>query len=266
MTLKISNLYSGYRQRAVLDNISLPPVEPGSLVALIGPNGVGKSTLVRALAGLQPASGQMMLAGDDLSVLTPRERQRCVAYLPQTLPQATSLIVYEMLLGAAYLSGEHEQARIQAGIARVAAALGIEVLLLRRLAELSGGQRQMVGLAQVLVRRAPLLLLDEPTSALDLRWQLNVLDVVRSYVREQQAIALVASHDLNLALRFADQVIMLAPRGDCRMGPPLEVVTADTLQMCYGVQGRVETCSLGYPVVLVDGVADQPIQSGLSGF
>lgn len=259
MTLQISNLCSGYRQRAVLDNISLPPVEPGSLVALIGPNGVGKSTMVRALAGLQLASGQMMLAGDDLASLTPRERQRRVAYLPQTLPQATSLVVYEMLLGATYLSGEHEQDRIQAGIARVAAALGIEALLLRRLAELSGGQRQMVGLAQVLVRRAPLLLLDEPTSALDLRWQLNVLDVVRSYVREQQAIALVASHDLNLALRFADQVIMLAPRGDCRMGESLEVVTPEALRSCYGVIARVETCSQGYPMVLVDAAVDYAV-------
>ena len=257
MTLQISNLCSGYRQRAVLGNISLPPIATGSLVALIGPNGVGKSTLVRALAGLQPASGQMVLGEDDVSVLTPRERQRRVAYLPQSLPQATSLIVYEMLLGAAYLSGETGHEQITDAIARVAASLGITQLMLRRLAELSGGQRQMVGLAQVLVRQSPLLLLDEPTSALDLRWQLNVLEVVRSYVRERQAIALVASHDLNLALRFADQVIMLAPGGDCRTGEPLQVVTSQSLQACYGVRGRVETCSLGYPVVLVDGVAEQ---------
>ncbi len=256
MTLSISNLSSGYRARSVLQQITLPSIPAGSLVALIGPNGVGKSTLVRALAGLQPASGQVTLQDEPLATLSPRERQRRVAYLPQTLPQATSLVVYEMLLGAAYLSGETVQAQITAAIARVADSLGITELMLRRLSELSGGQRQMVGLAQVLVRQAPLLLLDEPTSALDLRWQLNVLEVVRRYVRERQAIALVASHDLNLALRFADQVIMLAPGGDCRMGEPLQVVTPDSLQTCYGVQGRVETCSLGYPVVLVDGVAD----------
>jgi len=256
MTLSISNLSSGYRARSVLQQITLPSIPAGSLVALIGPNGVGKSTLVRALAGLQPASGQVTLQDEPLATLSPRERQRRVAYLPQTLPQATSLVVYEMLLGAAYLSGETVQAQITAAIARVADSLEITELMLRRLSELSGGQRQMVGLAQVLVRQAPLLLLDEPTSALDLRWQLNVLEVVRRYVRERQAIALVASHDLNLALRFADQVIMLAPGGDCRMGEPLQVVTSDSLQTCYGVQGRVETCSLGYPVVLVDGVAD----------
>ncbi len=257
MTLEIANLSSGYRQRSVLQQITLPPIAPGALVALIGPNGVGKSTLVRALAGLQPASGQVALMGDALAALPPRERQRRVAYLPQTLPQATSLIVYEMLLGAAYLSGETVHEQITAAITRVAESLGIRELMLRRLSELSGGQRQMVGLAQVLVRQAPLLLLDEPTSALDLRWQLNVLEVVRSYVSERQAIALVASHDLNLALRFADQVIMLAPGGYCRMGEPLQVVTPDSLQTCYGVRGRVETCSLGYPVVLVDGVGEQ---------
>lgn len=255
MTLQITNLSSGYRGRSVLQQITLPSIAQGSLVALIGPNGVGKSTLVRSLAGLQPATGCLTLQGDDLGVLSSRERQRRIAYLPQTLPQATSLVVYEMLLGAAYLSGEADQARITVAIASVADALGISSLMLRRLSELSGGQRQMVGLAQVLVRQAPLLLLDEPTSALDLRWQLNVLEVVRRYVRERQAIALVASHDLNLALRFADQVIMLAPGGDCRMGEPLQVVTPDSLQTCYGVRGRVETCSLGYPVVLVDGVA-----------
>tara|TARA_R110000764_G_scaffold8152_4_gene27832 strand:- start:25571 stop:26353 length:783 start_codon:yes stop_codon:yes gene_type:complete len=260
MTLKINGLSSGYRQRTVLQQVSLPSIEAGLLVALIGPNGVGKSTLVRSLAGLQPAAGQVQLAGADLLKLSPRERQHNVAYLPQTLPQATSLVVYEMLLAAAHLGAEYAQEQIETAITRVAQSLGITALMLRRLSELSGGQRQMVGLAQVLVRQAPLLLLDEPTSALDLRWQLNVLEVVRRHVQESQAIALVASHDLNLALRFADQVIMLAPGGECRMGKPLEVVTAQSLRACYGVEGRVETCSQGFPVVLVDGVADQQRQ------
>ena len=132
------------------------------------------------------------------------------------------------------------------------AALGLQALALRRLDELSGGQRQMVGLAQVIVRAPRLLLLDEPTSALDLRWQLQVLQAVRAMVQQQGAIGLVAVHDLNLALRFCQHVLVLGGGRVLAAGDPAQVLTPALLQQAYGVQARVERCSQGNLLVLAD--------------
>lgn len=253
MSLCIRDTCVGYRGRSVVAHLSMPPVAPGSLVAVLGPNGVGKSTLLKGLAGLLPSQGTQSLQGEPLASLPQWRRNRMIGYLPQTLPQATSLIVYESLYAAcrialAQLDGQGIERRIE----EVVAALGLQGIALSRLSELSGGQRQMVGLAQVLVRQPPLMLLDEPTSALDLRWQLTVLERVRTITRETGAIALVASHDLNLALRFCDQVLLLGPGGASQTGSPTAVLTPANLAQAYGVAARVERCSQGYPLVLAD--------------
>ncbi|MBO6852024.1 MAG: ABC transporter ATP-binding protein, partial [Marinobacter sp.] len=137
-------------------------------------------------------------------------------------------------------------------IETVFATLGIRDLALRSLAEMSGGQRQMVVLAQVLVRQPGLMLLDEPTSALDLHWQLNVLNAVHAATWQRGAIALVASHDLNLALRFCDQVLVLSPGGHACLGRPQDTLTPALLARTYGIEARIERCSRGHPIVLAD--------------
>ena len=139
-----------------------------------------------------------------------------------------------------------------ADIARVFATLGLDALALRPLNELSGGQRQMIGLAQVLVRAPRLLLLDEPTSALDLRWQLQVLQAVRTLVSKGQTLAMIAVHDLNLALRFCDRIVVLGQGRVLASGRPADVLTPALLRTAYGVRARVERCALGHPIVLAD--------------
>lgn len=259
MSLLIRNTAVGYRRRKVLENLQLAPIEAGTLVAVLGPNGVGKSTLLKGLAGLLHCQGTQELHGETLQHLPHWRRNQLIGYLPQSLPQATSLVVYECLYAACRIGlADIDGAAIEQRIEQVVAELDIHSLALRRLSELSGGQRQMVGLAQVLVRQPQLLLLDEPTSALDLRWQLTVLERVKRISRDTGAIALVASHDLNLALRFCDQVLLLGPGGACQMGSPAEVLTAASLAQAYGVSARMEQCSLGYPLVLADRPLDTP--------
>lgn len=251
--LVLEGLSAGYAQRSVLSNVHVPNIAPGTLVALVGPNAVGKSTLLKALAGLRPASGRVILEGADLGTLPPRERLRRVGYLPQALPQSTSLVAYETWHSALRASrGEWNTARREAAIESVVDSLGLQELALRRLDELSGGQRQMVGLAQVIVREPRLLLLDEPTSALDLRWQLQVLQAVRARVQQQSAIAVVAVHDLNLALRHCQHVLVLGGGGVLASGAPSAVLTPALLERAYGVQARVERCSQGHLLVLAD--------------
>ena len=251
--LILDQLTAGYPGRPVLQGVTLPGVPPGTLVAVVGPNAVGKSTLLKAVAGLRPAQGRVWLEGTDLTILPPRERLRRVGYLPQALPQSTSLVAYETWQSALRAGrSEWSNAQREAAIESVVAALGLQALALRRLDELSGGQRQMVGLAQVIVRAPRLLLLDEPTSALDLRWQLQVLQAVRAMVQQQGAMGLVAVHDLNLALRFCQHVLVLGGGSVLAAGDPAEVLTPALLQRAYGVQARVERCSHGNLLVLAD--------------
>lgn len=249
----LDNLTTGYPRRTVLSGVSMGPVPTGTLVAVVGPNAVGKSTLLKAIAGLRPATGRVLLNGTDLTTLPPRERLQRVGYLPQTLPQATSLVAYETWQTALRASRSGwTPAQREAAIESVVATMGLGNLALRRLDELSGGQRQMVGLAQVIVRAPRLLLLDEPTSALDLRWQLSVLQTLQAHAAHTGAICLVALHDLNLALRLCQHVLVLGEGGLLAHGPSADVLTPELLRRTYGVLARVERCSQGHAMVAVD--------------
>jgi iron complex transport system ATP-binding protein len=255
----VSWLDVDYGSRSVLSRLRLAPVAPGQVVALLGPNGVGKSTLLRALARLLPARGQAWLGRVELMSCPRALHLQHVAYLPQVLPQLSSLCVYETLYGALRatcpeLGAQAREQRLQAVLDR----LQLHALAMRRMDRLSGGQRQMVGLAQVLVRQTPLLLLDEPTSALDLRRQVLALDTVRQVARERGAIACVALHDLNLAARFCDRLVLLGRQGVLAEGAPHEVLHPALLRQAYGVEARVEITAGQDFVVLVERACAMP--------
>lgn len=247
--LHVRALSAAYGRRAVLDSLALPAIRAGEVVALLGANGAGKSTLLKGLAGVIRASGEVRLGDAPLLALAPAARARAVGYLPQNLPAASSLVAYEAVEGALRATLPELPKRARDGRIETAfATLGLVGLALRRLDTLSGGQRQLVALAQVLARAPALMLLDEPTSALDLRWQLFVLEAVRDAARRDGAIGLVAIHDINLALRFADRVAVLKD-GEVLAA---DTLTPDLLAAAYGVEARVETCSRGHRVVIAD--------------
>jgi len=245
--LTVQGLTVRYGRHLVLSGIDLAPMARGQLVGLIGANGAGKSTLLKALAGLVPASGRIAFEGQDLT-----DRRRTIGYLPQSLPHASALLAYEMV-AAALQAGRSNltQGQARQRIESVFDRLDIRPLALRRLAELSGGQRQMVGLAQVIVRQPSVLLLDEPTSALDLRWQMRVLATVQEDISQRDGLALIALHDINLALRFCPTLLVLTPDGVVQ-GAADQVLTPDLLRRTYGVEGRVERCSQGFAIVSID--------------
>lgn len=259
--LSLAGFSTGYGRRLVLDGIDLAPVAPGSLVAVLGANGAGKSTLLKALAGLRGAHGRAVLDGADLLALPVGRRARQVGYLPQSIPQASSLIAYEAVLSALRATDPLlPRVEAEGRIEEAFDALEVKPLALSKLGELSGGQRQMIGLAQVIVRRPRLMLLDEPTSALDLRWQLAVLQTVRALAAGQGAVGLVAIHDINLALRFCDRVLVLGG-GRVLADGGAEALTPEVLRRAYGIEGRVEACSQGHPLV----VADRALPAAMRG-
>lgn len=261
LALEVNGLTAGYRNRSVLKNLSLAPVGAGHVTALVGPNGAGKSTLLRALAGLLPAKGSARLGGHELLGLPLAERASRVTFMPQALPQRVALSVLEAVIGALRASplgglGSSSRAVRDRAIA-ILERVGIADLAMEPLDQLSGGQRQLASLAQALVREPQLLLLDEPTSALDLRHQALVMSLVRDLAAEGR-IVVVVMHDLDLAVRWAENVVIVDSGTVFAEGRPERAVTPGTLAHVYGVQARVERCSRGRLRVIVDGPLAEP--------
>lgn len=246
--LVIQGLSAGYGRKAVVRDVTLPALRSGEVVALIGPNAAGKSTLLRAVAGLIRASGRASFDGADLIAMTLAERARHVAFMPQTLPANVSLSVHEGMLTALKaaptgdrLSGPALHRKAFAALAR----FGIERLAMERFDRLSGGQRQLASLAQATVREPRLLLLDEPTSALDLAHQIRAMRLVREFAQGRDALVVVVLHDLALACRWADRVAVLANGSILSFGAPQEAISPEVLRQAYGVEARVDTDSAG---------------------
>lgn len=221
-------------------DLDLPP---RTITVVVGPNGSGKSTLLRDLAGLaRPAAGEIWLSGQPLADLRPAERARSLAYLPQDTPLAHDLAVAELvMLGRApYLPrlggpGPDDRAAVDEALAAVGLAGAAE----RGVLGLSGGERQRVMLARMLATRAPVLLLDEPTRALDVGQELDFLALCRR-LTDQGATIAAAIHDLDLARRHADQVLLLPGdgRGHPRIGAPAAVLVHGALAEVFGVDAR----------------------------
>lgn len=257
--LQIRHFTAGYPKRAVIRDLSVPKLPRGEITVLLGPNGSGKSTLLRALAGLNRAQGELILDGHDLMQMPFAKRAEQVVYLPQSLPAGVHLHVLESIIVAQRASGSQgSQAKTSAQVMALLQLLGIEHLALSYLDQLSGGQKQLVGLAQSLIRQPSLLLLDEPLSALDLNYQFHVMDLVRQETRKRNIITVVVVHDINIALRHGDNVLMLKDGQLIADGKPEAVITAESLAKVYGVRGRIERCSQGTPQVLIDGLVTTP--------
>lgn len=214
--------------------------EAGEVLALLGPNGSGKSSLLRAVAGLQAHGGAVR-----------REGTGEVGFLPQDNGARAALTVLEtVLLGRLRALGMRVPA---AEIARATAALsrlGIDALSARLLSELSGGQRQLVFLAQILAAEPAALLLDEPTSALDLRNQFELLALLRDLARQQGLLVVIAIHDLNAAARFADRIAVLRAGRLVALGTPAAVLTPGLLADVYGLRAEVMTTAEGHRFVI----------------
>jgi iron complex transport system ATP-binding protein len=245
-----------YGAREVLRGATLPPLRDGEVTALLGPNASGKSTLFRRIVGELKGPGTVVLDGRDLLSIPPMDPAR-PCYLPQDSNARAVLTVFEaVLLASKQGTGGWRVSDAEAdAVTNTLALLEITDLASRNLGELSGGQRQLVGLAQALVRQPQILLLDEPTSALDLQRQVEVLHLLRSLAHARGLCVVLAIHDLNQALRFADQVAVLGEGRVVASGMPEAVLTPALLRSAYGVEARVERCSRGLPVLLVDGSA-----------
>lgn len=221
-------------RRTVLDGVDLS-VATGELVAVVGPNGAGKSSTIRALAGLLPLSGgQARLAGDDVAGLSARARAERAAYLPQERRIAWNLPALEVAaLGAPFLAAGDALTLARAALAEVEAGH----LADRGVAEMSGGERARVLLARALTTGAKALLADEPTAGLDPEAQLMVLERLKARAAAGQAV-LVSLHDLALAARFADRVVVLDKGRVAADAAPMAALTPEVMARVFGLAAR----------------------------
>lgn len=236
----------------VVRNIDLD-VGDGEWVGIIGPNGAGKTSLLRAVAGTVASTGQIKLGGRDTGTLDARRRARLVASVPQrpVIPEGMSVSDY-VLLGRTpfigYLRSEttHDIEAARSAIER----LDLSVLSGRALGSLSGGELQRAVLARALAQDAPVLLLDEPTSALDIGHQLEVLRLVARLRVEENLTVLSALHDLTLAARFADRLMLMAGGGIVVEGAPETVLRSDRISSHFGVDVQIVEDEFGVVAVV----------------
>jgi iron complex transport system ATP-binding protein len=225
----------------------------GEWVGLIGANGAGKSSLLRAVAQLVPYAGTVRVADETIGRLSPRRRARLVAYVPQQpeLPAGMSAIDYTLLgrtphIGYFGVESPHDRQVCTEVLDRI----GVAGLADRTLSTLSGGELQRVVLARALAQDAPVLLLDEPTSALDLGRRVDALELVDELRRERGLTVLSAMHDLTLAAQFADRLVLMSAGRVVATGAPADVLDEQLLSVCFGGRVRVLTDDEGQLLVV----------------
>ncbi|MCB8874446.1 ABC transporter ATP-binding protein [Acidisoma silvae] len=252
MELRIDTLACGYRRRPVIRNLTVAPLAQGKVVALLGPNAAGKSTLLKGLAGLLPATGSARLGETDLIGLAPRARAKLLGFMPQVIPDGVELTVFESLIASLQAIGAVNGAQAADRAAAALSRIDILPLAMRKLSDLSGGQKQLVSFAQAIAGNPALLCLDEPTSALDPRHQLSVMARARQLAAEG-ALVIIVLHDLALAARWADEILVLKDGALYAQGAPAAVIDSRMLAEVYSVDGHAERNAAGHLTVHLNG-------------
>lgn len=237
--------------RRVLDAVSAN-IGPGEVVGLLGPNGAGKTTLLRACLGLQPVSGRVTLGGRPVGALSPRERALRAAYIPQDRGIAWPVTV-AALVALGRIPHRAGAAADRKAVDAALAALDLEALRDRPATALSGGERARVLIARALAQEAPLVLADEPSAGLDPAHALALIARFRELAAAGRGV-LVALHDLGLAARGCDRLLLLEAGRLVADGPPEAVLTPATLSRVYGITAHMGRDALG-PLVVATGLS-----------
>lgn len=256
--LRVDRLSFRYGTHPVLSEVSFD-AQAGEMVAVLGPNGSGKSTLLRCLNRiLRPHEGEVRLGQERLETFSCERLARTVAYVPQRLETAPLSVFEAVLLGRkpyfTWTAAASDLHRVETALL----LLGLDSLARRPTDRLSGGETQKVALARALVQEPKLLLLDEPTSALDLRNQVELLRLLRAVVREQQLVALLCLHDINLALRYADRFLLLREGrliGDVRY----EGLTPEMIEQVYGIPVEIHASDRGFSFIIEKPESPDPV-------
>ncbi|HIP24883.1 MAG TPA: ABC transporter ATP-binding protein [Archaeoglobus profundus] len=240
VVVRVENVSFSYDSRLILKDVSFSAY-PGEITAIIGPNGAGKSTLLKLLANiLVPKSGKILFDERDIKEMDKEEIIKMISYCPQENVIPGILTVYEtVLMGRIpYLSLRVSKENLEM-TENIIRKLGLEKYSKKYTNQLSGGERQIVLIAQALVREPKVLLLDEPVSNLDIRNQLEILELIKNITQHENITTILVLHDLNLAARFADKIVILNNGKVYSYGEPENILTPDTIREVYKVRAIV---------------------------
>lgn len=248
MILEVNGVEFQYRSKEVLKDIKFH-LKKNEVLAILGPNGVGKTTLLKCMnAILKPKNGTILVDKEDVLKLEQIDIARRMGYVPQRCEPARLTAFDAILLGRMphikWNISPEDIMLVEATIRK----LHLEDMALRYIDELSGGELQKVGIARAIAQNPKLLLLDEPTSSLDLRNQLEILNIVREVVKEENVSAVMTMHDLNLAFRYADKFLFLKD-GTIFAAGSMGEITPQTIEEVYGVPVTIQNY-MDVPVVI----------------
>jgi iron complex transport system ATP-binding protein len=241
MKLCVEGLDFSYASAPILDDIHFDMCN-GEIIGVVGPNGTGKSTLIKCVDRiLSPCKGTITLDGADVLKMHRTLLAKKIGYIPQRVSQSFPASVFDVVLMGRkpYMGWAADEKDIDMVISMLQ-LLNLEALAMVDFNDLSGGQQQKVFIARALVQETSVLLLDEPTSNLDIRHQLEVMDTIRNIVKKKELAAIVAIHDLNLANRYSDKVLLMKNGRIVAAGNPSSVLTEENIQMVYGVRSIVK--------------------------
>jgi len=253
MKIRIKGLEFSYDSIQALKDVTIDIYE-SEIVAVVGPNGSGKSTLLKCIDKiLKPQKGVILINGKDLKDFSQIEIAKTVGYVPQIVKQLFPATVLEVVLMGRrpYLCWRCSKKDLEKVFA-VLKLLNIENIAMRDFNELSGGQQQKVLIARALAQEPEVLLLDEPTANLDIKHQLEVMEIIKKIIKEKGITAIVAIHDLNLASRYADRIVMMRSGKIFAVGDPYNVLTPTNIEKVYGIRVKViELDGMMYVVPLI---------------
>ncbi len=269
INLELQNVWLAYHGKVVVKDVTFQ-VMPGEVVGLIGPNGCGKSTIIKAISRvISPHSGRISVDGRDVSKIPRGDLARLLGVVPQMplLPSVFSAFEIVLMgrnphLGLLQYEGRRDLAITWQAMEKTAT----QSLAERKVGELSGGEIQRVVIARVLAQEPKLILLDEPTANLDISHQLAVLDLIKNLCQENNLTVLIALHDLNLASQYCDRLILINNGQVHAQGTPREVISSRNIKEVYGVEGCVYTHPInGLPTVLLNSGNKTEVKDAVEG-
>jgi len=249
MKVVMENVSFGYRnsKKMVIHDVNMTLDEPG-FYCIIGPNGVGKSTMIKCINRiLKPSSGKVYINDRDTEEMKLKEIAEFIGYVPVQSQDVFSLPVIDSILLGRQKESKWKTTDEDLDIAtRVMKMMGIEDLAMRGFNQLSAGQHQKVAICRGLAQQTPMLILDEPTANLDVQHQVYVSELLRALAIKEGMIVLMISHDLNIAAKYAHKVIAMEKGTIVDFGTPTEVLTEEAIRRIYNVECTVDT-SEGFP-------------------
>lgn len=247
--LQLHNLTISRNKQKIVDNLDLS-LEQGKIYTILGPNGAGKSSLIKTIFGEIKYQGTISYQQQKINNLNLTHWQQSIGYMPQDCQVEASLNALEViLLGRLDKLGMYVNDTLLNEAAQLMQQLDIHHLAQQDITALSGGQRQLVMFAQVLMKQPKILMLDEPVSALDIHHQLNLLEQVSLYTKQQQTITIMILHDLSLAAQFSDYLLLFGKGKLQAQGKPIEVLKPELIRQLYHIELEILFDSEGLPVI-----------------